>query len=226
MSMPWLEMHESSGSRAPSAMNVPRMSRLIRTTSGGLPAATVGRNVAGSKSASVNESFTSGYFSANVLTRVYPISSATPSLPSSGLHGAGEHPILAPTSRSPLISTAAGVPAGVAPAPEDGPAPVVAPAPGLELVPGPHAAASRATVTRSAGGRERDDIAFLQIPGPAVRPGFRRLGAHPAIVIPAGVGRVHGGRRRVATTLQIRAPVAESAKTDCARGSVVGCSTH
>src|SRR5829696_3430125 len=103
MSMPNLEMQSSSGSSAPSATYVPRMSRPIRTTSGGFPAATDVRNVAGSKSFSVNSSATSGYCSAKISTRVVPISSAPPS---PGVHGIGLQPYFAPTVSVPLMSAA------------------------------------------------------------------------------------------------------------------------
>ena len=65
MSMPILEMQSPSGSSAPSATYVPTIARSMRTTSGGLPAATAVRNAWASKSASVNSTETSGYCFAN-----------------------------------------------------------------------------------------------------------------------------------------------------------------
>ncbi len=67
MSMPMFEMHSSRGSSAPSATYVPMIARSIRTTSGGLPAATEVRNCWASKSDSVKLTSTSGYCSAKTL---------------------------------------------------------------------------------------------------------------------------------------------------------------
>src|SRR5688572_28457462 len=79
------------------------MSRLIRTTSGGFPDATDVRNVAGSKSFSVNSSVTLGYCFAKMSTQVVPIASSPPS---PGVHGTGLQPYFASTCSVPLRSAA------------------------------------------------------------------------------------------------------------------------
>src|SRR3954468_16547471 len=102
MFTPALPMQSVSGSSTPLATYVPIRSRLIRTTSGLFAAFSDVTNAWGSKSLSLNVTWTSGYFCLNRSTRAFAITSLvsyeTPNaliLPDAAIGACDPDPVLA-----------------------------------------------------------------------------------------------------------------------------------